>query len=328
MPNSHSSRTYQQTQCLFNNLLLLCKHNISFKQFMKKYWIVLILSFLLFFGCSEQPKHDTHAEIIHEINNDKKSSTTEEVEDILSSIPKPKEITAMIKASGAHYSGLVVNSPMNIEKYSTNHRKAINLGIYGTDLGYIGIYDQTSIIPQHLKVINQLATEIDLAHLLRTEKLQNLLNEGNVTDSLFNVSSVVFEDMCKYLQTNERHETSVLMLLGGWLEAIHIATSVAYNAKIDNPNLNKKIADQKEVLNKFIEVLDLYKDQQIFKQILVDLTKLKKIYNKIEFKDSVVNMSDTATVQIPESSAMITDVQMAQIAIMLSKTRKSIINPQ
>lgn len=293
-------------------------------------FFILALSLTIFFSCNDTTNttENETTETTTEDNVD--HSTSKEVEDILSSIPSPGEITATIKASGANYTGMVLNSPNNAENYSTNYRKAINLGIYGTDLGYIGIYDQKNIINEHLKVINQLASEIDLAHLLRTKEVKRITDGEMRPDSVLGFSSDVFEDMCQYLQSSERHDISVLVLLGGWLEAIHIATTVAYNGKMDNPNLNAKIAEQKVILNKFILAIKKYENDPFFKELLVDLTNLKKLYNEVEFNESNLADSlpkDTSVVMIPTSKANITEVQLAQISIQIDKIRKAIVNP-
>lgn len=303
---------------------------------MRKFGYILFLAFVLL-GCNNESNNNTDnsefktEDINAESEPEMDNSALKEVENILTTIPSSHEITSTIKASGAPYSSLVLSNPHYAEQYTTNYRKAINLGIYGTDLGYIGIYDQADVLTDHIQVINKLASDMDLSHLLRTATIKKMIDEGNLSDSVFTISAEVFQDMCIYLQSNERHEVGVLMLLGGWLEAIHIATTVCYNSQIDNPNLNNKIAEQKIVLNKFISALNLYSDEPFFKHLLLQLNELKKLYNEIQFDQSnnkSNETADSANVMVPTSSANITDVQLAQITIALEKIRKSIVNPQ
>ncbi|MBA3706179.1 MAG: hypothetical protein H0W84_09860, partial [Bacteroidetes bacterium] len=59
------------------------------------------------------------------------------------SIPSPIQTAFLIKNSGAAYSKDILNAANKSAQYATNFSKALNLGIYGADLGYVTIYDQT-----------------------------------------------------------------------------------------------------------------------------------------------------------------------------------------
>src|SRR5688500_16735654 len=59
-----------------------------------------------------------------------------EVNEILHRIPSPLEISVLLKESGKKYNSEFLNSPENLSRYNTNYKRALNLGIYGTDLGY------------------------------------------------------------------------------------------------------------------------------------------------------------------------------------------------
>ena len=294
---------------------------------MTKYFQIFIC-FLFLASCENNHKGtiDNHNEILSEINQNDDTRTISEVEEILNTIPSSNEITATIKASGAPYSGLVINNPVNADSYTTHLRKAINLGIYSTDLGYISAYDNSLAITEHLKVINDLASDMNLDHLINKKKIDNLISNGHLSDSIFDVSSKLVTNICHHLHENERHEISVLLLIGGWLEAVHLATSIAYNSKINNPNLNSKIGAQKDILNKFIIVLEKYKDNQFFNNLLTDFTRLKKLYQDVNVVSPKSN-SDTTKIIIPINETEISEVQLAQITIQLSKIRDEIINP-
>ena len=49
------------------------------------------------------------------------------------------EITMLIKEGGAVYDKQELNDHNNVSNYTTNFKKALNLGVYGTDLGYANI---------------------------------------------------------------------------------------------------------------------------------------------------------------------------------------------
>ena len=65
------------------------------------------------------------------------------VNGILQQIPSPLEIASILKESGSKYESSILNSEDNLSKYNTNFSKALNLGVFGTDLGYTNIYEQS-----------------------------------------------------------------------------------------------------------------------------------------------------------------------------------------
>ena len=62
-------------------------------------------------------------------------------------------------------------------------------------------------------------------------------------------------------------------MVGSWLEAIHIATTVTYNSEFENETLNTKIGEQKLILEKFIMLLNNFKTEPLFGQLIDDLTQ-------------------------------------------------------
>src|SRR5690606_40168384 len=60
----------------------------------------------------------------------------EVISSILESIPQPLEISMLLKESGNEYNLNYLNPAGNRSKYNSNYKKALNLGIYGADLGY------------------------------------------------------------------------------------------------------------------------------------------------------------------------------------------------
>src|SRR6476620_10659875 len=76
---------------------------------------------------------------------------------ILQGIPAPLEISVLLKESGKKYNGAILNSPDHLSKYNSNYKRALNLGIYGTDLGYTNIYEQNQDGIKYMGSIKELA---------------------------------------------------------------------------------------------------------------------------------------------------------------------------
>jgi hypothetical protein len=198
---------------------------------------------------------------------------------IIRSIPSPIEMSVLIKEVGAKYSPSILNSPSNTQKYTTNAKRAMNMGIYGADLGYINIYNQKQDAIIYLNSITGLADELKIGQFFDIATLKSMATNSSNLDSLLYISTRNFEKMSNYLQEQNRGKISSYMLLGGWIEALHIATEVAKNNK--NQKLLEKIGEQKIVLDQLLLLFDLYKADPEVDNMLVMLKDLKTAYDKV-----------------------------------------------
>src|SRR5690606_27992983 len=117
--------------------------------------------------------------------------------------------------------------PDNSSRYNTNFKRALNLGIYGTDLGYTNIYEQTQDGVRYMSTIRGLANELNIGQFFEMETISRLVSNSNDLDSLLLITTQNFNSINHYLQSERRSHLSVLLLTGGWLEALHIPCEVA-----------------------------------------------------------------------------------------------------
>ncbi len=72
----------------------------------------------------------------------------------------------------------------------------------------------------------------------------------NDRDALLDIISETYWNVDAYLKENDRDNISALMIAGGWVEGLYIATQVA--STNDSPELRQRIAEQKLSLNDLI----------------------------------------------------------------------------
>ena len=106
--------------------------------------VIIGLILALFTACGSEKKSDEQAflEGLDSAKTEGPSISEGVIGDILGRIPSPLEISVLLKESGKKYNGSYLNSPESISNYNSNYKKALNLGVYGTDLGYTNIYEQ------------------------------------------------------------------------------------------------------------------------------------------------------------------------------------------
>ena len=61
----------------------------------------------------------------------------------LFSVPSPMQTALLIQKSGVAYDKSILNAGNKNGQYVSDYSRSLNLGIYGADLGYVSMYNQT-----------------------------------------------------------------------------------------------------------------------------------------------------------------------------------------
>lgn len=292
-------------------------------KFSEKYYLFLA-AVLLFSACSNNGSEGD------ESNNGGAAAEykLDKAKEILYIIPSPVEIISLLKKAGAEYKGEILNPTENLSKYQTTRAKAINLGIYGTDINYASMFDQTQETMFYVKCAKTLANDLGVMNAFDKETLDRI--EGNIEnrDSMVQIMSDTYFEADAYLKENERQNISALVIVGGWLEGLHIATTIA-KQKPGNEKLIKRIAEQKYSLNNLILLVDSYEKNDDIKYILDDLMQIKAEYDKLEMVNSetqTTTNSETGVTTIGGSKEIkITLEQLASISGKIQEVRKKYI---
>lgn len=253
------------------------------------------------------------------------------VNDIIKSVPSPLEMTALIKESGAEFSTSILNNTDNKDKYSSQFKKALNLGAYGADLGYINIYEKTSKAFSYLTAVKSLADELKVGQFFDFNTIKRLAENNTNLDSVIYISTAGFEDMNNYLSSKGRSNISLLILVGGWSEALYIATEVVKNSNSGSQELIDRIGEQKIVLDDLSLIISAFENDPIIKTLDADLADLKAAYEEVtityeyaepEMKEvnGVLTIVDNSTSKIEVS-----EEQLAKITSSISAFRNKII---
>lgn len=213
---------------------------------------------------------------------------TEQVTETFFQVPSPGEMLTFIKMVGGKSNKNVsfLNSPDNKKNYIDNKSKALNFGIYSCDLSYCSIFEIGSEALKYFKTVKQLGDEIGVSKAINPEVLKRL--EGNLgkPDSLAVITDDIYFSSFQTLEDNKQGPTLSLVVSGGWIESLFIATSlIKYEAK--SP-LVERLADQKYTLDNLIEFLKKYQSDTNVASIIIQFTELQAEFNKIGEKDAAV----------------------------------------
>lgn len=295
--------------------------------------IVIIGLLLAFFAACGSKKTDEQAflEGLDSAKTEGPSISEEVIGSILQQIPSPLEISMLLKEAGKKYNAGFLNPADNTSKYNSNYKKALNLGVYGTDLGYTNIYEKNQDGVKYMASIKELADGLSIGQFFDIETIGRLATNSKNLDSLLLITTQNFNTINHYLQTQGRANLSVLFLTGGWLEALHITCETA--AANPSQQLKETIGEQKIILENIRLLISFYeKTDQNMASLLTDIDELKAAYDKVNitytYKESTFEIVDGVMVIKDNSTSTIniTDEDLANIRSIVSKIRTKIIS--
>ena len=293
-----------------------------------------LLLILIISACDSKKKIDETAynRSVDTTTTEGPAISEEVIGSIIQQIPSPLEISVLLKESGTQYDRSLLNSPENISKYNSNYRKSLNLGIYGTDLGYTNIYEQNQDGLDYMAAIKELADGLSIGQFFDIETIGRLATNSKNLDSLLLITTQNFNNINRYLQEQNRANLSVLLLTGGWLEAMHITCQVSAKDP-GNKELQETIGEQKIILENIVLLLSFYNEvDKNMASLLEDMKTLQAEYENIEiiktYKESTFEVVDGVMVIKDNSSSeiKITEENVNKIKDVINSIRKKIIS--
>src|SRR5690554_5124822 len=172
----------------------------------------------------------------------------------LFSVPSPVQTALLIKSLSIPFNETLLNDKDNANNYIVPSSQAINLGIYGADLGYVTLYDQSAKSLSYLSVVEDLSNKLGIAGAFDKTFIERFERNSNVEDSMLVILTDGFRKADNFLKENDQKNTSALILTGGWLESMYFATQLYKQSKDDK--ILARIGEQKQSLETIIELLE------------------------------------------------------------------------
>ncbi len=274
----------------------------------------VVLTSLLLAGCKHANQGETEKPAP---KLDSNNSSLVRLNNQIFSIPSPIQTALLIKKSGYTYNKDILNKSDNYSRYDTKYKKALNLGIYGADLGYISLYDQTQDAISYMASVEKLANDVGVASVFNGDLLKRFQTNMGNHDSLLAMVSEAFRRSDAYFKDNRQQDVSALILIGGWIESLYFATKA--NSQSNQQEVVRRIAEQKISVQNLIKMLSVYSDKPDYAELIKKLTELSTVFDNVEFvynyvppttddKNKMTNINSTSDVKItPEQLKDITE---------------------
>ncbi len=251
------------------------------------------------------------------------------MEDLVQNISSPIEMAALIKSLGVPFSQKYLAPTDNLDNYNTSNAKAVNLGVFGADLGYLNMYSKTSSVLSYISAIKTLSDGINVGQFFDFTTLKRLATNNENIDSLMYISIHSFNVMDEYLRKNNRSNLSALMVAGVYIEGLYLMTQVAKEKP--NRKLAESIGDQKTIFEQMLLILKNYSKDPYFAELIKNMELLKKEFSEITITievgepKSVEKNGMLTIIQTSKSTVHITDEQLKRIIQQTEILRNSLI---
>lgn len=194
----------------------------------------------------------------------------------------PVEICVIFDRLAVPYDKTILNPVSNQDRYLSTAKAAINTGIYGVDFGYLKMFGIGQDVIDYMFTIREISNKLGIPDRMILEPIRKVQNNMSDPDSLTTLMQEAYTDIENHLRENGRESTAGLMIMGGWVEAMYIATQLVYDS--DNPDVEviQKIAEQKYTLTSLLSFMKNYYDDPI---VVYYTKKLKYLQNYFDTFD-------------------------------------------
>ncbi|HPD94440.1 MAG: hypothetical protein H6537_03685 [Bacteroidales bacterium] len=201
-------------------------------------------------------------------------------EQMMENISSPVETAALIKGLKIPFNKDFIVSSNQAEKFNTSFDKALALGIYGCDLGYLNMYEKTSFVVDYISTIKRLADDIQVGQFFDFSTLKRLATNNENLDSLVFISQQSFNRIDVYLRETKRDMLSAVIVAGVWAEGAYLTSRVAQES--NHPRIRETLGEQKAILGFLLALLKIYEKDPSMHQLIAEIEPIKESFDKVK----------------------------------------------
>ena len=244
------------------------------------------------------------------------------------SLPTPIEISLLIRNLGVGYQGDLLNDPANASKYLTNHKMAINFGVYITDLTDAGLFIQTQTVLRYKTAIQQMAEGLGILSAIDPGTMKKMEDNLNNREEMLEIISDTYSSCTAYLNEDDRYFLTLAVFTGGWVEGMYIASSLV-DEKQDTAKdkMEQLVINQKLTFAIIWQAMSELKENPEVAALMDEMSGLHRLFESLNLEQGKNQVSfsneDKATVLKSSVSGNITPEIFVQIKDQIKTLRQN-----
>ena len=242
----------------------------------------------------------------------------------------PVEICVIFNRLGVPYNDAALNPLSNKDLYLSNSKTSINTGIYGVDFGYLKMFGIGQKVIDYMVTIRDMSNKLGIPDNLLTEPIKRVQTDISEPDTIAALMKKAYTDIENHLRESGRESTAGLMVMGGWVEAMYIATHLVYNPANPDPEVVQKIAEQKYTLTSLLSFMKNYYDDPVVVYYTKKLKYLKNYFDSFDiyFEKGDLEIDTVKQVLLSSGTKMTVTVEtLNKISDYVAKLRTEMVTP-
>jgi hypothetical protein len=305
---------------------MIKKHGID-----SRFLLVVLLCASLLAGCRSGSNKTTSEETTVDIPKENTAvyEDIKQAEKIFNALPSPLESAMLIKSAGARFEDNLLNPTANGNTYVTNKSMALNLGIYTCDLSFASLYEQTQLIIDYMNAAKKMADGLGILKAIEQSTIDRLEENINNSEVIMEIVSETFMNSSSYLEDNGQPAIASMVLVGGWFEGLYISTQLVDMKDFNGNKLVGRIIDQKLSIGILLNLLESSKGNPAVDEIIVQVNKLKIVFDKISITTSRVrpeyDQTSNTTVLKSEVKTDMTPEVFKELSAVVAEIRNTFV---
>lgn len=244
---------------------------------------LVLVALVVFSSCKPAANKDADVIDYESIQLDEKKKIITSLDTIGEGLPifynmyLSVEMSSLFETAQAVFDQDLLNKSDRAGDYITASKKALNLGIYAVDLSYCRIFEQFELAGRYFNSMQKLSEELGIPSDFFVNTAKRFDRNINNKDSLIEIANEVYMITDSYLRENEQFSAAAQIILGGWIEAIYIASNVAMESK--DLDIIERFADQKYSLKHLLDMLSNYSDDEVVSAYIKRLQKIDILFS-------------------------------------------------
>jgi hypothetical protein len=293
---------------------------------------LFIITLLTVFSCKHKaPEKDTFVPSFSTYGTD--STGTEDINtknETYYGLLTPMEVNVIFNRLAVPYNDATLNPVSNRDLYLSNSQAAINTGIYGVDFGYLKMFGFGQEVIDYMVTIREMSNKLGIPDQMLTDPIRRVQADMADPDTISALMKNAYADIENHLRQSGRESTAGLMIMGGWVEALFIATQLVYNPLNPDAEVVQRIAEQKYTLTSLLSFMKNYYDDPMVVYYTKKLKYLKNYFDTFEIYFEKGDLEIDTVKQVLRSSGAKMDITVEtlnKISDYIARLRMEMVMP-
>lgn len=250
------------------------------------------------------------------------STATEDENEVTYTLPSPLQVASIFKKSGLKFMAGITNPSDNALKYNNNDFvRAVNLGVYSSDLAYTILNKQYQDSKSYLKACRDIGVHLGLQSAFETNNLGKRFDKNiDREDSLIVLVSEIQMQSDVLLEESKQKHITAIAFAGAWIESIYIASKVYATDK--NKKVGVSLLEQFTIAENIIKALNANESKEPqCKELAADVNDILNLYKNLE----AVKKNENSDEDIDLSKITLSDAEFNGIATKITEVRTKLV---